>query len=320
MRTPPAPPTRSVAVRSHFRLAGLALAAVLMATGSFVAVVGASSAGAAPAREASAGAAAKGSGTVNVLSAGSLETIMKTAVEPGFHSATGYTVNDYSHGSTALAQDIKGGVYKADVFWSASATSDKALIGAKNGSWVTWYVTFATTTLVLGYEPKDKFASTIKTEPWWQVITKPGFRVGRTNPVTDPKGRLTVAALDAAAKQHHDAALSAIVAKKTTIFTETTLVGRLQAGQIDAGFFYAVEASAAHFPTVPLTGITEKAAYTLTVVAKAPHAAAGDLFIKWILSPAAKKLLAAHGLFELSKPVLSGSLSSVPASLRKVIG
>lgn len=313
MRTPPSPSTRSVAGRSHPRLAGLALTSLLVVTGSLVAVVGGSSAG-----EASAGAAAKGD--VNVLSAGSLETIMKTAVEPGFHSATGYTVNDYSHGSTALAQDIKSGVYKADVFWSASATSDKALIGAKNGRWVSWYVTFATTTLVLGYEPKDKYASTIKTKPWWEVITEPGFRVGRTNPVTDPKGRLTVAALDEAAKQHHDAALSAIVAKKTTIFTETTLVGRLQAGQVDAGFFYAVEASAAHFPTVPLTGITEKAGYTLTVVAKAPHAAAADLFVKWILSPAAKKLLAAHGLYELSKPVLTGSLSSVPPSLRKVIG
>ncbi len=291
-----------------------------MTAGSVAVVAGASSAGATSAATASARSAAAGSGTVNVLSAGSLETIMKTAVEPGFHAATGYTVNDYSHGSTALAEDIKSGIYKADVFWSASPTSDKALVGAKNGSWVSWYITFATSTLVLGYEPKDKFASTIKTEPWWKVITKSGFRLGRTNPVTDPKGRLAVAALKEAAKQHDDPALSAIVAKKTTIFTETSLVGRLQAGQLDAGFFYAVEASAAHFPTVPLTGVTEKAEYTLTVVAKAPDATGADLFVKWILSPAAKKLLAAHGLIELAKPVLTGSLSSVPASLRKVIG
>jgi molybdate/tungstate transport system substrate-binding protein len=289
------------------------LAALFVAAGSLAVV--APSAGAAKRH-----AATTRSGNVNVLSAGSLETIMKTAVEPGFHAATGDTVNDYSHGSTALAQDIKGGVYKADVFWSASATSDKALVGVKNGGWVSWYVTFATTTLVLGYEPKDKYAATIKIQPWWKVITKPGFRVGRTNPVTDPKGRLTVDALKEAAKQHHDAALSAIVSKKTTVFTETTLAGRLQAGQLDAGFFYAVEASAAHFPTVPLTGLSEKAGYTLTVVAKAPHAAAADLFVKWILSPAAKKLLAAHGLIELSKPVLTGSLSAVAASLRKVIG
>ncbi|HTX62085.1 MAG TPA: extracellular solute-binding protein [Acidimicrobiales bacterium] len=290
-------------------MAGVALGAAMLAAGALV--VGA---------PAPAGATPRSTGPVNVLTAGSLETIMKTAVEPGFHAATGYTVDDYSHGSTALAQDIKGGVYKADVFWSASATSDKALIGAKNGSWVSWYITFATTTLVLGYEPKDKFASTIKSEPWWKVITKPGFRVGRTNPVTDPKGRLTVAALKLAARQHDDAALSAIVANQTTIFTETSLVGRLQAGQLDAGFFYAVEASASHFPTVPLTGVTEKAEYTLTVVAKAPHAAAANTFIAWLLSPAAKKLLAAHGLVELSKPVLSGSLSSVPPGLRKVIG
>ncbi|MGH9098884.1 MAG: extracellular solute-binding protein [Acidimicrobiales bacterium] len=258
-------------------------------------------------------------GDVTVLSAGSLETIMRTAVEPGFRAATGGSVSDISGGSTALAQEIKGGVHKADVFWSASPTSDRALIGAKNGNWVSWYVTFATTSLVLGYEPMDKFASSIKSAPWWKVIIEPGFRVGRTNPVTDPKGRLTVAALKEAAKQHKDDALDAIANKQSTVFTETSLVGRLQAGQLDAGFFYAVEASAAHFPTVPLTGVTEKADYTLTVVAKAPHAATAALFVKWMLSPAAKKLLAVHGLVELGKPVLTGNRSALPARLRKVI-
>ncbi len=266
------------------------------------------------------GASPKVSGPVVVLSAGSLETIMKTAVEAGFHAATGDTVTDISGGSTGLAEDIKSGVHKADVFWSAAPTADKVLMGAANGDWVSWYVEFATSTLVLGYNPKSKFASTIKTEPWWKVITKPGFRLGRTNPVTDPKGRLAIAALREAATKYHDPALAAIVTKKTTIFTETSLAGRLQSGQLDAGFFYAVEASAAHFPTVPLTGVSEHASYTLTVVAKAPHPATADLFITWMLSPAAKKLLAAHGLTELAKPVLFGNASAVPESLRKVIG
>ncbi|HVC13735.1 MAG TPA: extracellular solute-binding protein [Acidimicrobiales bacterium] len=263
--------------------------------------------------------ARKHSGEVVVLSAGSLETIMKTAVGPGFHRATGYTVTDISGGSTGLAQDIKGGVHRADVFWSASATSDKAIEGKANGNWVRWYITFAATPLVLGYNASSKFAATLVSGPWWKVVSAPGVLVGRTNPVTDPKGRLTVTALKAGATKSDDPALAAIATKATTVFTETTLVGRLQSGQLDVGFFYAVEASAAHFPTVPLEGVHEVATYTLTVVAKAPHRTAAAAFVKWLLSPEAKRLLAADGLHELRAPTLSGERSAVPRSLKKVI-
>ena len=303
---PDAPPATR---RCLLRLAGTALAASGVAAGSLLAGV------AAP----GAGAAKRHSGPVTVLTAGSLETIMKTAVEPAFHRATGYTVTDISGGSTGLAQDIKGGVHQADVFWSASATSDKALMGAKNGSWVKWYITFASTSLVLGYEPSDKYAAAIKSQAWWKVITTPGFLVGRTNPVTDPKGRLTVSALRAAAKKDHAPAVGAIATKQTAVFTETSLVGRLQAGQLDAGFFYAVEASAAHFPTVALSGVSERAYYTLTVVAKAPHPAAADAFVSYILSKGARKLLSRHGLTELGRPRLTGSTSAVPKGLKKAV-
>ena len=314
----PSRPTRIVGRR--VRLAGSSLAALVVAAGAIAAAAGVPPAGAATKHAATKHAATKHAGTVIVLTAGSLETIMKTAVEPGFHKATGYTVTDISGGSTGLAQDIKGGVHRADVFWSAAPTSDRLLMGSKNGGWVTWYLTFATTSLVLGYEPKDRFASAIRHGPWWKVVTEPGFRVGRTNPVTDPKGRLTVDALREAARQHRDAGLATIASDRSTVFTETSLVGRLQAGQLDAGFFYAVEASAARFPTVPLAGVSEKADYTLTVVSKAPHPVAADAFVAWLLSPTAKRLLAAHGLDELGKPVLAGKESAVPPSLRKVVG
>lgn len=295
--------------RRLLRLAGAALGALAAAAGSVAA------AGGPPA----AGAAKKHSGPVVVLSAGSLETIMKTAVGPGFHRATGYTVTDVSGGSTGLAQDIKGGVHQADVFLSASATSDRALMGPQGGDWVRWYVTFASSALVLGYEASDRFAATIRSEPWWKVVTEPGFLVGRTNPVTDPKGRLTVDALKTAAHEHAAPAVGAIATRATTVFTETSLVGRLQSGQLDGGFFYAVEASAARFPAVPLTGVSEKADYTLTVVARAPHPAAADAFVNWLLSSSAKKELKAHGLVELGRPRVTGKRSAVPKSLRKGI-
>jgi len=55
------------------------------------------------------------------------------------------------------------------------------------------------------------------------------------------------------------------------VFPEETLVGRLQAGQLDArAFFYANEAKEAGIPTVTLGAIQLAATYTVTVLDKAP--------------------------------------------------
>ena len=51
-------------------------------------------------------AIAKGSGDVDVISAGSLQTLM-TKIAPAFKAATGYTLVDTSGGSSCDAADIK---------------------------------------------------------------------------------------------------------------------------------------------------------------------------------------------------------------------
>jgi hypothetical protein len=40
---------------------------------------------------------------------------------------------------------------------------------------VSWHATFATSTLVLGYHPKSRFAQELRTKPWYQVVGWPGF-------------------------------------------------------------------------------------------------------------------------------------------------
>jgi len=116
---------------------------------------------------------------------------------------------------------------------------------------VSWYVKFATSPLVLGYNPKSTFAADLKTQPWYKVVTKPGFLLGRTDPALDPKGVLAVQAVNATAKNEKDPSLTSVLSSTATVFPEETLVGRLQSGQLDAGFFYAAEAKAAGIPTVP---------------------------------------------------------------------
>jgi molybdate/tungstate transport system substrate-binding protein len=262
--------------------------------------------------------AATHSGPVDVLSAGSLQDLLQMQVGPAFEKATGYTLNDTSMGSDALASDIKGGTLQGDVFISASPAVNDTLEGTANGSWVSWYAEFGSSPLVLGYNPASKFAHALTTKPWYDVITEPGFLIGRTDPTTDPKGVLAVTALDQAATEHHLPALKTIATSTSNVFPETSLVGELQAGQLDAGFFYGVEASAASIKTVPLTGTQLAGDYTLTVLNKAPDPVAARAFIAFLLGKQGHKILERNGIVLLTPAKLSGK-SSVPRDLKELL-
>ena len=240
--------------------------------------------------------AAANSGPVDVLSAGSLQDLMQSQIGPAFEKATGYTLNNFSMGSTALASSIAGGTLRGDVFISASPAVNTSLEGSGNGNWVSWYAQFASSPLVLGYDPGSKFAQALKTKPWYVVISEPGFLIGRTDPTTDPKGVLADEALDRAAAKHHLPELETLATESSDVFPETSLVGELQAGQLDAGFFYGVEASAADIKTVPLTGTSLSGKYTITILNKAPHEAAAIAFVNFLLGKNGQKILAKNGV------------------------
>ena len=261
-----------------------------------------------------ASASPSGSGPVDVLSAGSLQDLMQTDVGPAFEQATGYTLNNTSMGSMALATGIKGGTLQGDVFISASPSVNSTLEGSANGDWVSWYATFGSSPLVLGYNPSSKFAVALKTKPWYDVIDQPGFLTGRTDPATDPKGVLAVTALDQAAKTHHIPALTTIASSTSNVYPETSLVGQLQAGQLDAGFFYGVEAAASSIKTVPLTGTHLAGVYTITVLNRAPHEAAARAFVAFLLGKNGRSILEKNGIVAITPPKVSGK-SSVPKGL-----
>ncbi len=245
------------------------------------------------------------SGPVDVLSAGSLQDLMQDQVGPAFQKATGYTLDNISMGSTALASSITGGTLQGDVFISASPAVNTALEGTSNGNWVSWYDQFASSPLVLGYNPSSKFAQALKSKPWYEVVSEPGFHIGRTDPTTDPKGVLADDALNQAAGKHNLPGLRTLGTESSDVFPETSLVGELQAGQLDAGFFYGVEAAAAHIKTVPLTSTSLAGDYTITILNKAPHEAAAVAFVNFLLGKAGQKILAKNGVVAAA-PKVSG--------------
>ncbi|HVB06067.1 MAG TPA: extracellular solute-binding protein [Acidimicrobiales bacterium] len=265
-----------------------------------------------------AGASAARSGPVSVYYAASLQDIMEQHVGPRFEQATGYGFTGFSGASGTLANEIKGGIARGDVFVSANAATNNILEGARNGNWVSWYLAIANSPLVLGYNPHGAFAAALKSEPWFKVVTRPGFRIGRTDPAVDPKGKLTVQAITAAVQVYGSTALNAITTTSSDVYPEASLVGELQSGQLDAGFFYASEAKGAGIPVVKLGKLFLAATYTVSVLRNAPDEKGAEAFVKYLLSKPGVALMRKEGL-TVVKPRLIGPLASVPRSLRHLI-
>lgn len=258
---------------------------------------------------ASSASALSAPGPVKVAYAASLANLMEHDLGPAYDKASGGSFEGDAAGSTQLVSEIKGKVKQADVFISASTDANNGLTGAANGSWESWYATFATAPLVVAYNPKSKFAADLKSKPWNQVITESGFTMGSTDPKLDPKGKLAAQAL----------AKAGIAQSKVQVFPEEQLVGRLQSGQLDAGFFYSSEAAELNIPTITLGDIHLQATYTVTVLNKAPDNAAALAFVQYLLGDEGKALMTKHGL-QVQPVKVSGDASTVPAQLKTLLG
>jgi molybdate/tungstate transport system substrate-binding protein len=261
--------------------------------------------------------------TVKVLYAGSLVNLMERSVGPAFEKETGLRFQGYAAGSNKIANEIRGKLRRGDVFISASPTVNASLMGASNGNHVAWYVNFAESPLMIGYNPQSRFANDFKTKRWDEVLQEPGVRIGRTDPALDPKGAFTLELMKKAADLYHEPDL----VQKTLgepenpaqVLPEETLVGRLQSGQLDAGFFYSTETSDLNIPAVRPAGELEvKARYTLTILGDAPNPKGAERFVDFLLSDDGRQLLKQHGV-DVINPKVNGDAEAVPAPLRHVI-
>jgi molybdate/tungstate transport system substrate-binding protein len=293
-------------------------AAAAVALGAAAVALGAAAPGDAAAA-ASAPATAASAGTVSALFAGSLLNYMEHDLGPSFQKASGYGYQGFGGGSTEVASQIKGGVRQGDVFISAAAAADKTLEGTANGNWVSWYTPFAASPLMLAYDPASSVGRQLaQGRPWYRVLAEPGVLVGRTDPKLDPKGVLTVEAVANAAHKLHDPALTTALAG-FPVYPETALVGRLQSGQLEAGFFYAVEAASAKLRTVSLAPAYKYAQYTVTILNRAPNRRGAAALVRYLLAAQRSPRLRSSGL-TANKPVFSGNVASVPESLRRIVG
>ncbi len=110
----------------------------------------------------------------------------------------------HSEGADAVAQAIVSGSLHADVFIPVTAGPMLTVIHAGKAESAQ---PIARTELVLIYSPKSRFAPQLEAAAsgkanWWEVLQKPGLRIGRGNPAADPGARAILFAMMLAAGKY----------------------------------------------------------------------------------------------------------------------
>lgn len=251
---------------------------------------------------------------------------MNNQIGPEFKVATGYTFDGTGADSGTLSNGIISGVYAgSDVFISASTAKNTPLMKAST-PFETWYATWATSPVVFAYStaPGSKVSGTMATTPWYQVLTNPAYKVGRTDPLSDPTAVLADEAvtMTAAAMPAQAAALNAFVSSTNNKYGETAMPALIAAGQLDGGFVYQVEAKQQGLAYVPLTVPNVDlskihATYTISILKSAPDEAGAEAFVNYMLGSPGKAFLNADAFTLVTPPSVTGT--GVPSGISSVI-
>jgi molybdate/tungstate transport system substrate-binding protein len=203
-------------------------------------------------------AAADSSTPIRVAYAGSMGAVMDQQIGPNFAKAHDAQYQGIGQASYALAHLLDSKQLRADVF--VSVTPGPMRIVLKDGL-ATEAVPVASTQMVLTYDTKGKFAPQFDSVKqggtvWYKVLESPGLRFGRTDPATDPQGRNIVFTVMLAQNYYHvpDLVQKILgpIQNPSQIFTEPSLLTRLESGQLDASIGYLSAVKSQHLPFIEL--------------------------------------------------------------------
>ena len=196
--------------------------------------------------------------SLDVAYAGSMGSMMEGPIKSAAARTLKIDFHGRAQGSSALAQLIVGGSIRSDVF--IPVTPGPALTVLRAGK-ADFAQPIAHTEMVIAYSPKSKFASRFDAaakgkENLWKILLEPGLRFGRTDPVTDPQGRNIIFTMMLAAKTTSQPDLVEKILgpaiNEKQIFTEPTVMARLQSGELDASSAYKIQPGPLNLPYVPL--------------------------------------------------------------------
>jgi len=338
---------------------GARVAALLALPCLALAAAGCGSSGSNAGSSSSSSTPAKVSGTVNVAYAASLQYLNEKVVGPAFTKAEGYQYSGQGAASGTLESEIASGEIHPNVFESVGGDNVTPLFP----KFTKWYVQYAGTSMVVAYNPQSKYASQFKafadgSKPLKDLFTlmeTPGFKLGRTDPASDPQGRDFIYTLELAQSYYHlpSDTVTKILGGSTgsstssQIYAESALDSTLQSGQLDASSAFVTQAIELHLDYIPLpTAINlgdaslaaqyHNASVTITPAGGAATTKHGSpqviditiigkptpaalAFVKYTLSQAGLALYKTGG-FTILTPTATGTMSSVPAAISSELG
>ena len=293
----------------------------------------------------SASAAARDPVAVTLYAAGTLARPFTEMAREFEKSHPDIVIQSQFGGSVKMVKQVTVLKQQADIVAVADYTVIPKYMFGGNGSpvWADWYAGFVGNAITFIYTPKSKFAKEITADNWYDILSRSGVEIGRSNPDTDPSGYQTLQMLNLAATHYRRPGLAAAILKnapETNIRdTETDLISALQLGQIDYLAIYRSDALQHHFEYLKLPAaidlsdpkysadyaksvvhtkngaLTAKPiVYALTIPRNAPHRDAAIDFVKFILGPEGRKISAGNG-FKTLAPAYVVHGDRMPAQL-----
>ena len=263
---------------------------------------------------------------LQVAYAGSMGSMMESAVRPAIAKSLGAELRGRAQGSSGLANLIVAGSIRPDVFIAVTPGPMRSVLTAGKTQRA---IPIARTEMVIAYSPKSRFASVFAkagdsgVKPWWKILEAPGLRFGRTDPNTDPQGLNIIFTMQLAADYYHQSDLADKILgaqiNPQQIFQEPELMARLQAGQLDASSAYKTQPGTFGLPFIALPKeinlgeaameeAYKKAAVTLNgktvhpaplvfyaaVMKEAAQPELAGRFVKWLEGEEARAILAKY--------------------------
>jgi molybdate/tungstate transport system substrate-binding protein len=300
-------------------------------------------------------------GKVFVMYAASLIKTFENNFRPLFQKETGYSYEGEARGSVQIANMIIDGLRRPDVFVSAGTIPIMKLmnsstinggVGKSTTTLAEWLVKFASAEMVIAYSPTSRFYSDLEKArmgkiPWYEVLSKQGFKFGRTDPELDPKGYYMIITANLSNTYYNDSTIKQRIlgdddTNPKQIFPEEILKTILEQGQLDAVAAYKHEAVARGLPYITLpseinladpafSDFYKRASYTLS----SGQTVFGDLiyfsftipetvknldgsisFVIFLFSTKGERILENEGLNYI-KPIVEGNVDKMPYSIRK---
>lgn len=287
--------------------------------------------------------------SVSVLYAGALVRAMEDGVGPAFSDGSGIDYRGEGKGSVAGVNLIQDGLRDPDVYISADPSVNELLMGGPEPQ-VTWFLTFASTEMVLAYSSESERTAPFRQAAagdiaWHEALRTPGLRIGRSDPDLDPSGYRALFTLSLAEEVLGLPGLKREILgpdqNPRQIYPEEDLAARLEVGEVDVAFMYQTVALSHGLPYLQLPeevnqgspefaplyaeqeytdrdrGVTFRGApivFTATVLEGAKNREGGTALVRFLVGSQGADVLSDYGVQPLP-PVVTGDAGAVPEEI-----